>query len=205
MQTRLILSATLVATLFLALAGCSVGPQRIITVNAPQINCLFSTNCTVTVNDSTAPITFTNSTGSGFLQSRTYQGLPGTPEAGRYAFEYRIDLTGISGSPSNNIDSLTLDLGELIPFTYGGQPSNQVWTVTGGGLGVVGPSAVYSTGTNYIFIFNPPVWSGTSSYFFGVISQFSPTNFVGRITSFEGPPPGNYHNKSILVRSPAYH
>ena len=203
MRTRLPLS--LFAALgFVAVAGCA--SLHIVNVNAPAINCLFSTNCTVIVDDSTSPITFTNLTGitgSGFLQSRTFQGLPGTPEAGLYAYVYRIALDDVHGSPSNFISSLTLDFNSIVPFTYNGQPSNLVWVVTSGGLGVVGPSAVAATATNITFNFASPVVAGTSSYFFGVISPYPPTNSIAHLAGLqEATPPQLKAN--IPARIPAH-
>lgn len=205
MQTRLLLS--LFAALGLvAVAGCA-SLHNIVKVNAPAINCLFSTNCTVMVDDSTSPITFTNLTGitgSGFLQSRTFQGLSGAPEAGLYAYVYRIALDDVHGSPSNNyISSLTLDFNSIVPFTYNGQFSNAVWVVTSGGLGSVGPSTAAVTTTNITFNFNPPVTAGVSSYFFGVISPYPPTNSTAHLVGLQETTPPQL-KANISARIPAH-
>ena len=151
----------LFSAICIAAVNVHAAQLKIVKVNAPAINCLFSTNCTVTVDDSTSPITFTNLTGitgSGFLQSRTFQGLHGAPEAGLYAYVYRIALDNVHGNPSNNyISSLTLNFNSIVPFTYNGQYSNAVWVVTSGGIGGVGPSTAAATTTNITFSFNPPV------------------------------------------------
>ena len=172
---------------FFVVTGCA--SLKIINVNAPAINCLFNTNCVVTVDDSTAPITFnyTNgTTSSGFLQSRTFQGSPGTPEAGLYAYVYRIALDAVQGSPSNSyISTLTLNFNSIVPFNYNGQTSNAVWVVTSGGLGSAGPTKASATATNITFEFNPPIVAGTSSYFFGVVSPYPPTNQTARVTGLQ--------------------
>jgi hypothetical protein len=203
MRTRI--SLVLFAALGLvAVAGCA--QLKIVNVNAPAINCLFSTNCTVIVDDSTSPITFTNATGitgSGFLQSRTFQGLPGTPEAGLYAYVYRIALDDVHGNPSNNyISSLNLDFTSIVPFDYNGQYSNAVWVVTSGGLGVVGPSRAAATTTNITFSFNPPVAAGMSSYFFGVISPAPPTNSTAHLAGVQADAFAPQLNANIPARIP---
>jgi hypothetical protein len=204
MQIRLG-TVLLVALGLVAVAGCA--SLHIVNVDAPAINCLFSTNCTVTVDDSTSPITFTNLTGitgSGFLQSRTFQGLPGTPEAGLYAYVYRIALDNVHGSVSNNyISSLTLDFNSVVPFTYNGQPSNEVWVVTSGGLGSVGPSTAAATATNITFNFGPPVAAGMSSYFFGVISPYPPTNTIAHLVGHQESTPPQL-NAKIPARIPVH-
>ncbi len=73
-------------TLFLVFsffaATAQAVPLSIVNVSAPPINCVFDASCTVVVNDTTAPITLPGS-GTGFFQSRTFRGLPGSPAAGK--------------------------------------------------------------------------------------------------------------------------
>src|SRR5688572_21489960 len=52
---------------------------NVVNVGARQLNCLFSPTCSVTVSDITAPYL-----GAGFLQSRVFQGQPGTVGAGKW-------------------------------------------------------------------------------------------------------------------------
>jgi hypothetical protein len=53
----------------------------IVTVSAPEINCIYETDCTVTVTDTVASITLPSMTGHGRLQSRTPPGRPVTSTA----------------------------------------------------------------------------------------------------------------------------
>jgi len=177
---------------------------KIVKVNTPAINCLFSSNCTVafnntvlsistnlppyTVNPTNAPLTETNLALSGYLQSRTCEGQPGTPEAGLTAYEYRLvlqRLTGVTGvkgvsRKSFSINSMTFNFSPYSSFNYNGQKNNQVWVVTSGGMGSVGPSSAVASGSKVTFNFNPPLTitsvstQETSSYFFGMISSNSP-------------------------------
>jgi hypothetical protein len=61
------------------------------------VQCLFSTSCSVTVTDYGAYFSVPGGSGNGHLQSRIYQGQPGTVGAGKWVYEYRIDLTQVAG------------------------------------------------------------------------------------------------------------
>src|SRR3954469_9506029 len=68
-------------------------PLTVVTVSAPDINCVFETDCTVVVTDSVGNIPLASITGLARLQSRTYAGQVGAPAAGKTAYEYRLDMT----------------------------------------------------------------------------------------------------------------
>src|SRR2546425_141366 len=65
----------------------------VVTVSAPNINCVFETDCTIEVTDSVFNIPVPGATGTARLQSRTFAGKPGAPAAGKTGYEYRVDLT----------------------------------------------------------------------------------------------------------------
>src|SRR3954452_15591157 len=73
--------------------AASAAPLSVVTVAAPDINCVFETDCTVVVTDSIGDIPLAGMTGKARLQSRTYAGKAGAPGAGNTAYEYRLDLT----------------------------------------------------------------------------------------------------------------
>src|SRR5581483_1139203 len=82
------------AALLCTLAGAATaGSLTIVKVGAPAVNCVFQPSCTIPVSDTTGPADLGGAAGSGFLQSRTYSGAPGTPAAGKTGYEYRLDLT----------------------------------------------------------------------------------------------------------------
>jgi hypothetical protein len=83
--------------LCVGLAGAQAAPLNIVNVGA-GIDCLFNTNCADTAIESTSPITLPGTTGSGFLQTRIITGGSNAPAAGLFGYEYRIDLTGITGA-----------------------------------------------------------------------------------------------------------
>src|SRR5829696_2466732 len=86
----------LIAAGALLAATLSAAPLPVVNVDSTNITCLFSTSCVVTVDDSTSPIVLPNTTGEGFLQTRTFEGGAGSEAEGLFAYLYRIDLTGLT-------------------------------------------------------------------------------------------------------------
>jgi hypothetical protein len=187
------------ACLFVLL-GASVAeaaPLTVVNVGFPAINCKFDTDCTITVNDTSANFTLPGTTGSAFLQSRTWPvGQAGTVGAGKYAYLYRLDLrqlTGLTAAPC--VTRLKLSFGPVAALDYDGNGSaDQVFVGTGGGLGSVAPSSVDKTGNTLTFNFKTPVCSGSapgkgeSSYFFGLASTQSPQAVTATVTATAGGP-----------------
>src|SRR5204862_4504050 len=73
-------------------AALFAAPLKVVNVNAPAVNHVFSPTGIITVTDTSAAIW-----GGGFLQSRYYKALPGSPAAGKYGYEYRVDLRNSVG------------------------------------------------------------------------------------------------------------
>ena len=201
MKTRLYLFGAIC----IAAVTIHAAPLKIVKVNAPAINYLFSSNGTVTVNDTVDQFTtnlppyttnLPNASLSGLLQSRTYKGQPGTPEAGLNAYEYRLVLQKLTGAKSVSIDSMTLKFSPYSSFNYNNiirrQVSEQVWVVTSGGVGSVGPGSAAASRSKVTFQFNPPLTLSndssqeTSSYFFGMISPAPPPTAANGWASFTG-------------------
>lgn len=172
--------------LLLLLAGFTLGPTawaaplEIVEIAAPSINCIFDSDCRLTVSDFTAPITLPGTSGEGFLQSRT--GPPG--EAGTVGedltpFEYRVDLrqmAGVTAGPC--ITELSVDFGPFQPLDYDGDGNAEdVFVVTRGGLGSVGLASAEQLGDRIAFRFDPAVCTGSrpgtgeSTFFFGLAAQ----------------------------------
>ncbi len=173
--------------------GCSL---KVVDVSAPAINCVFDSSCTVTVTDSTAPIPIPAG-GTNFLQSRTFTGKPGTPANGLYGYEYRIDLrnaVGITYIPC--LSAMTLEFGSVIntlDYNGDGETGDQVYVVTGGGLGSVGLASATQWSNTITFNFAAPVCaggspgSGQSTYFFGLISAQPPRLVTATVKETTGP------------------
>ena len=170
----------------LAVTTAQAVPLTVVQVSAPPINCVFDTSCTVVVNDTTAPIALPGS-GTGFFQSRTFRGLPGSAAAGRYAYLYRVDLRQAVGTLSLGcVNSVTVNFGPVVStldFNNDGTAGEQVFVITGGGIGSVGLASAEKVGNNITFNFSSPVCAGSgpgrgqSSFFWGLVST-APPRFV---------------------------
>jgi len=157
-------------------------PLKVVNVSAPAINCVFNAPCTVTVNDSSDNVTM-SAGGTGFLQSRTYKGSAGSPAAGLFAYEYRLDLRNAVGALNIAcIDWMSISFGPVVStLNYGGSAApDQVFVVTGGGIGTIGIASAIQTGSNIKFKFTSPVCEGgapgkgDSSFFWGLVSKTAP-------------------------------
>jgi hypothetical protein len=171
------------ALLLLVLATASGCALSIATVSAPDINCRFDEDCTITVDDSVGDIPVPAASAQGRLQSRTFPpGEPGTPGEGLHAYVYRVDLTQVAGATAIVcVDSLSLDFGPIERLDYDLDGDlDHVWVTTGGGLGSVGPSSARRSGDRVTFRFQPGVCpgnapgNGDTSYFFGLASTDPP-------------------------------
>ncbi len=154
-------------------------PMNIVTVGAPAINCLFSASCSVVVSDHATPFL-----GGAFLQSRNFQGQPGSPLAGKWVYEYRLDLTNATAAAAAPaVTSMSIQVPPTLPaadFNGDGNATDNLFVVTSGGLGTVGPSSANLYGDTLHVIFAPPVPGGTTSYFFGFISDTPPQEPIAR-------------------------
>jgi len=159
----------------------SAAPLRVVNVSAPAINCVFNPSCTVTVNDTSDNIPMSTG-GTGFLQSRTYIGAPGAPAPWANVYEYRIDLRNAVGATAIScIDWMKMDFGPVasLDFNADGRP-DQVFVVTGGGLGTIGIASAIQTGSSIRFNFTSPICEGgapgrgNSSFFWGLVSKTAP-------------------------------
>jgi hypothetical protein len=182
----------LVLALILVPTALFAQPLLVVNVSAPAINCVFSPTCKVTVTDLSSPIW-----GSGFLQSRHYRGLAGSPAAGKYVYEYRVDLRNSVGALAiGAITSLTVDFGPDLKFDYNKDgKKDDVFVVTGGGLGNVGLASAVRSGTKITFTFagggvaqGGAPGKGDSSYFFGIVSAKPKKTIVVSAANTLGPP-----------------
>src|SRR5437588_6083393 len=128
---------------FLVLAAALAVPAmalNVVNASAPQYNCIFTTAnpCTITVTDYSASFMG----GAAKLQSRIFQGQAGSTAAGKWCYEYRIDLTQVAGITSIPwADELAIySFGPLRQYDYNfdSVATDDVLNVTSGGLGSKG-------------------------------------------------------------------
>lgn len=195
--------------LFAVAACCLAAPLTVVTVGAPAINCKFDTDCKITVNDTSANFTLPGTSGSAFLQSRTWPpGQAGTIGAGKTAYLYRLDLRNLVGlTVAPCVSKLKMTFGPVAALDYNanGQP-DQVFVITSGGIGSVGPSSVDKTGNVITFNFATPVCSGSSpgngdsSFFFGLASAQPPVAIQATVTY--SPPAGTLNLAARAAKVP---
>jgi hypothetical protein len=174
-------------------------------VAAPDINCLFDTDCTITVSDLADYFTPPAAAGDAFLQSRTWPiGEAGTVGAGLYAYLYRIDLSKAVGvTAASCVTSMAIDFGPVTPLDYNGdQTADQLFVVVKGGLGSIRPAAAEQTGDTIVFHFDPAVCvgarrgGGDSSFFFGLASTQPPQDVTAHLEGTLG------LNETLDARAP---
>jgi hypothetical protein len=173
----------------LAIAPPIPNALKVVDVNASSLACLFAPQCTVTATDTTGDIPLPPGvSGTGRLQSRTFVGAPGTPGAGKTAYEYRVDLTqAVSTGEVPCVTDLTVDFGPVTQLDYGGGQPADVFVVNQGGLGTVGLFDTVKIGNRITFTFNQPVCagpaagSGLSSFFIGASSTTAPRDVTAKV------------------------
>jgi len=69
-------------------------------VDSTAINCVFSSDCSNRVLDSSSPIKLPGTSGIGYLQTRVVKGEDQSAADGLYGYQYRIDLSAVEMNPN---------------------------------------------------------------------------------------------------------
>lgn len=176
-----------------------------VNVSASTVYCLFDPSCTVTPTDSGARPIPIEVQGASIIESRTFTGKPGTPAAGLYGYEYRINLEKaaeimvdveelgkVKYMPC--LRSVVFDVGPVIDtldYNGDGQTGELFYVVTSGGPGRIGLGSVERFHGRLTFNFDSPVCvgnperQGDSTFFFGLVSA-QPPRFVEAIIKETG-------------------
>lgn len=158
---------------------------NVVNTSAPAVNYVFSPTGSVSVTDMTSPV-LTN----GFLQSRIFQGQPGSPAAGKWVYEYRLDLRNVVGILSiPYVTDVAIPFGTPRSYDYNfdGNATDQVFVISSGGMGTKGLSGATTWGSYIFFTFAGNVYgggspgNGESSYFWGVVSDYAPVVKTGYV------------------------
>jgi len=191
----------------LAAVPASAASLSVVTVAAPAINCVFETDCTITVTDSIGNIPLPALvSGAARLQTRTFTGKPGTPAAGKTGYEYRVDLTtAVTNIDFSCVTDLAVDFGPITKLQYNNVgPVDDVYVVTKGGLGKIGLLSADQSGGLVTFTFSQPVCAGSSpntgdtTFFFGLASAFAPHVITAKVGI-----PGDLP-RDVAARAPEY-
>jgi hypothetical protein len=199
--------ACLGAVLCAAAGAAGAAPLTVVTVAAPDVNCVFETDCTVVVTDSIGNIALPSMTGTARLQSRTYSGQAGAPAAGKTAYEYRLDLTQATAiGDVACVTALDVDFGPVSKLQYNKiGPTEDVFVVVKGGLGSIGLASAVQNGNVITFTFSQPVcaadWSGPghTTFFFGLASIHAPKGIAATVEA-----PGVFPDVAVKARAPTH-
>jgi hypothetical protein len=180
-------------------------PLTVVKVAAPDINCVFETDCSVIVTDSVGNIALPNITGIARLQSRTFVGQAGAPGAGKTAYEYRVDLTQATAiGDVACVTGLDVDFGPVTVLQYNKVgPADDVFVVTKGGLGTIGLASAVQNRNIITFTFSQPVCAadtsspGQTTFFFGLASIHPPKAIAATIEA-----PGVFPDIDVKARAP---
>ena len=149
-----------------------------------MVQCLFSPSCTVTVTDYVYEFPVSGGSGNGRLQSRVFQGQPGTIGANKWVYEYRINMTQVAGLTyppyANRLAIINWGTPRQYDYNSDGIATDHVFNITSGGIGSIPVNAAFlSGGWSYFDLSNPVaagnyIGGGESSYFFGMVSTQAP-------------------------------
>ncbi|MEU3690412.1 M64 family metallopeptidase [Streptomyces narbonensis] len=174
---------------------------RAVDVTSTIIECVFDPSGAAVPNDIAPAIQIAGATGSGSLQSRLYpRGVAGSAGAGKYPYEYRVDMTPVSGPlPASAVRTLSLDFGPVSRVDYDGTGGSDLFVIAQGGPGTVRPVSVTQRGNRLTIDFGTPgVAAGNSGFFLGLTSDHPPRDTTARITDGAG----NTH--TLATRAPAF-
>ena len=148
------------------------------------VQCLFSPSCSVTVTDYVSEFAISGGSGNGRLQSRIFQGQAGSTAAGKWIYEYRINLAPVAGiTYTPYVDQLAIhSWGAVLTYDYNsnGIVTDDVFNITSGGVGTKPVTSAFLAAPWTYFVLNNPVYAGSypgggeSSYFFGLLSNQAP-------------------------------
>jgi hypothetical protein len=162
---------------------------KVVEVGAPAVNCVFQTDCTIPVSDTTGNILLPTLTpGTAWLQSRTFAGEAGAPGAGTTGYEYRISLTQASGV-SDCITGFTLNFGPHKQLPYKNNALADVYVVTTGGLGTIKLAKAEKFGDAIVFdlakalCVNGPASIANTTFFIGLAATAAPMHVNAQIST----------------------
>lgn len=180
----------------------------LVEMEGSDAHCIFSTDCSVTLDGTTSGFTFDLTTGAGLLQSyRWPHGQTGTTGAGLIPYLYRIDMQELigAGNPAC-ITSLSLDFGPIVPLDYDGDGSLDHGFMVSDSASGVSPSSVTHDLYELSIEFSSPVCgdasatqnNGKRSFFLGLASPFRDREVSAELGNNMGVP------LTVPARAPEY-
>ena len=179
----------------LASPGARAQLLTVVEVNAPAVNCVFNTTCTITVSDTVGYIAlpYLAAPRTAWLQSRTFTGAAGTPGAGKTGYMYRISLTEAAGS-ADCLGGLVMNFGPVAKLPYLNNQLADVFVVTTGGLGTISLKSAEKFGNVIVFELRKQLCLAggadirNTTFFFGLAADAVPMAISAQIFSIGTPP-----------------
>lgn len=160
---------------------------NVVPVSAPEVWCVFSSDCAVSVSDTEGEFAFPSPAGRAVLRTRTFAAAPGTAAAGHHAYLYRLDLSAFGAAFQPCVAAVRVPVSQpVLAVDYNGDrdAGDQVFVVTNG-VGVVGVQA--EAGIGYLeFRFTSALCLGASSFFFGFASAVPPESATAEVFDVDG-------------------
>jgi hypothetical protein len=195
----------MIAAAIAASTMASAGPLRVAEVAAPAVNCIYSPNCTVTLEDSVGQLALKDldKPNNARLQSRTFTGAAGAPGAGKTGYEYRLDMTEASG-PRQCVGGIVINFGPVSELPFKDNTPADVYVVAQGGPGAIGLASAEQDDAVITFTFAKLICPSEPSpanatFFFGLASVHPPTTITAGVFATLKPP---YYN--VSARAPKH-
>ncbi len=187
-----------------ASTAASAAALKIVPVASPGINCAYHPNCVVIATDSTGDIPIPGFVQGGIVQTRTFLGNPGTPAAGKYAYQYRISMEQAAARSAPCATALLIDFGPMLKLRYSkSEAPADVHVISSGGPGSISLASADQVGRQIFFAFARPICVGEtfdrseSSFFFGMTANGAPRDGTAHLQMTGG------RSLAVPVRLPA--
>jgi hypothetical protein len=178
MQVILMRAVMMAVVLTVVQSAAEGQPLAITNVRSPSIHCFYSTDCTVTVEDTVDDLITVNDVVVGSLQTRTFHGQPGAPLEALRGYQFRVVVPDAAGDGGARcLDAFAVDFnGTIDRIAYNGDGVGaDIYVITRGGVGSVAPIAVELVdGQLRVQFGRPGLCPGQSTYFFGFTSSEPP-------------------------------
>jgi hypothetical protein len=159
-------------------------PLTVVSVAQTDLNCVFNVTCHVTATDTVARFPpKPGYSGHPRLNTRTFEGAPGSQAEGLTGYLYQVDFTkAFKETDINCVVWLKLKFGPVRRLSYDGGARADVFVITSEATGSIGISSAEKTGGSVTLTFTEPVCPtsgappGQESFWVGMSSSGAPVS-----------------------------
>jgi hypothetical protein len=177
MKLLIISSAAVIAAVALANTPAAAASLTIGDVSASQVSCTVANHCDSVGTTTSVNLQYYMQGKDAQVMTRTLQGLPGGPLAGKTVYQYQIDLTAVAvNGGSECLVGMVFGFSAIDAVNYGSGRPTDLYVITSG-ITSGSPGTIAPSGANLIepglveVDFNPPVCAGQASEPFGLASS----------------------------------